>query len=195
MDNETTHRAIVNNGHKIPSFFSPKLEVVPKPEKGGFGVIARQLIQAGEVLAQWGGRVITRDEFYRLPADTRANQAVQIDEGLFLQSLNWPDHTDYINHSCAPNLGLRDYHTLVAMRDIAPGEEVCYDYAMSDGGPEDEFTCACGASTCRGQVTGNDWQLPVLWMRYAGYFSPYLQRRIDQKQSPQTRSVQITIHN
>jgi hypothetical protein len=173
----------------ITSFFSPKLEAKPMPNKGGFGVIALAPIEAGEVLARWGGRVITRDEFYKLPADTRANQAVQIDEGLFLQSLNWPDHTDYINHSCAPNLGLRDYHTLVAMRDIAPGEEVCYDYAMSDGGPEDEFTCACGASTCRGQITGNDWQLPALWARCAGYFSPYLQRRIVQK------SPQITIHN
>ena len=26
---------------------------------------------------------------------------------------------------------------------------------------------------------GDNWQLPELWAKYAGYFSPYLQRRID----------------
>jgi hypothetical protein len=28
-------------------------------------------------------------------------------------------------------------------------------------------------------VTGSDWALPELQKRYKGYFSPYLQRRID----------------
>jgi hypothetical protein len=68
---------------------------------------------------------------------------------------------------------------LVAMRDIASREDISFDYAMTDGEPYDEFTCACGAPQCRGRVTGNDWRLPELWRRYEGYFSPYLQRRID----------------
>jgi hypothetical protein len=55
---------------------------------------------------------------------------------------------------------------------------VTIDYAMCDGTAYDEFDCACGASTCRGRVTGADWRDPVLWERYAGYFSPYLERRI-----------------
>ena len=40
-------------------------------------------------------------------------------------------------------------------------------------------TCQCGGPDCRGRITGNDWQLPDLWERYRGHFSPYLQRRID----------------
>ena len=64
------------------------------------------------------------------------------------------------------------------MRDIEAGEEVCFDYAMSDGEPYDEFDCQCGTPLCRGQVTGNDWQRPELQKRYDGYFSPYLQARI-----------------
>lgn len=59
-------------------------------------------------------------------------------------------------------------------------EEVCFDYAMSDGSPYDEFDCTCGAADCRRRVTGNDWCRPELQQRYAGYFSPYLQRRIEQ---------------
>ena len=33
---------------------------------------------------------------------------------------------------------------------------------------------------CRHHVTGDDWQLPELQTRYAGHFSPYIQRRIDE---------------
>jgi len=39
-------------------------------------------------------------------------------------------------------------------------------------------------------VTGNDWRDPTLWKRYAGHFSPYLQRRINalqREQSPRRR--------
>jgi hypothetical protein len=65
------------------------------------------------------------------------------------------------------------------MRDIKIGEEVCFDYAMSDTMPYDEFNCGCGAVTCRGTVGGNDWQKPELQKRYAGFFAPHVQRKID----------------
>ena len=61
---------------------------------------------------------------------------------------------------------------------------------MCDGSPYDEFDCACGSARCRGRVTGNDWRDPLLWKRYAGHFSPYLQRRIaalQREQSPRRR--------
>jgi hypothetical protein len=64
------------------------------------------------------------------------------------------------------------------LQRILPGEEVTIDYAMCDGSPYDEFDCACGSPICRGRVTGDDWRNPVLWERYAGHFSPYLERRI-----------------
>jgi hypothetical protein len=65
------------------------------------------------------------------------------------------------------------------MRDIKIGEEVCFDYAMCDTMPYDEFDCGCGSANCRGHVGGNDWQKPELQKRYAGFFSPHVQRRID----------------
>jgi hypothetical protein len=67
---------------------------------------------------------------------------------------------------------------VVAMRDIAIGEELTFDYAMSDGGDYDEFDCLCESNDCRGVVTGRDWRLPELQTRYAGWFSPYLARKI-----------------
>jgi hypothetical protein len=50
---------------------------------------------------------------------------------------------------------------------------------MSDTVAYDEFECSCGAPNCRRSVTGSDWQLPEIQKRYAGYFAPHVQRRID----------------
>ena len=58
------------------------------------------------------------------------------------------------------------------------GDVLSYDYATSDGCDYDEFECACGAVSCRGKITGYDWMLPELQIRYRGHFSPYLAARI-----------------
>ncbi|HMY16300.1 MAG TPA: hypothetical protein PKA58_08205, partial [Polyangium sp.] len=52
------------------------------------------------------------------------------------------------------NAGLDGQIVLRAMRGIVPGEEICYDYAMSDGSDYDEFECTCGTPDCRQQITG-----------------------------------------
>ena len=163
---------------RFHEYVSPKLEVRQLPHKGGHGIFALEPIQAGELLVLWGGVVTPANEFFQLPAEVR-RYSIQIEEELFLVPEWPPEPASFINHSCDPNAGLSGQIALVAMRDIAAGEEICFDYAMSDGSPYDEFECHCGASTCRGRVTGDDWRRPELWERYAGYFSPYLQRRIE----------------
>jgi hypothetical protein len=89
---------------------------------------------------------------------------------------------DYVNHSCEPNAGLQGAATLVAMRDIEPGEEITYDYAMTDTSAYDQFTCRCGANNCRSGITGDDWRNPELRSRYRGYFSSYLEDLIREEQ-------------
>jgi uncharacterized protein len=160
-------------------YISPKIQARANPAKGNYGLFARQPIRAGELLIVWGGIILTGEELEQYPPEKRMH-SVQVEENLYQLSPCEPEPGDYINHCCAPNAGLSGQVAVVAMRDIAPGEEVCFDYAMSDGTPYDEFACACGAPNCRGQVTGDDWRRPDLQARYAGYFSPYLQRRIDQ---------------
>ena len=51
------------------------------------------------------------------------------------------------------------------------------DYAMIDGDPQERMECACGAAHCRKVITGDDWRLPELQRRYAGFFSRYLEDR------------------
>ncbi len=158
------------------SYFNPKCEARPHPA-GGCGVFALEFIPKGELVSLWGGRIVPKHELD--PSMPRFTQRVlQIDEDLYILTAETPEPNDCFNHSCNPNLGFSGQIGLVAMHDIQPGEELTFDYAMSDGEPYDEFECHCGAKNCRKKITGNDWKIPELWKKYDGYFSPYLARRI-----------------
>jgi len=160
------------------AYLTDKCEVRNRDVAGGHSVIARAVIKPGELIGVWSGRIIGSDALNELPEEIRRH-TVQVEEDLYLASIGQSEPPDFINHSCEPNAGLDGQIAIVALRRILPGEEVTIDYAMCDGSPYDEFDCACGSSLCRGKVTGDDWRDPVLWERYAGHFSPYLQRRID----------------
>ncbi len=60
----------------------------------------------------------------------------------------------FINHSCDPNCETEEVDGrvwIMAIRNIAPGEEITYDYCLYDGG-DDEAVCNCGAKKCRGTM-------------------------------------------
>ncbi len=60
----------------------------------------------------------------------------------------------FINHSCDANCETSeedDHIWIKAIRNIAAGEEITYDYCLYDGG-EDEAICNCGAKKCRGTM-------------------------------------------
>ncbi|GAB4524319.1 MAG: hypothetical protein Fur0018_07820 [Anaerolineales bacterium] len=172
--------------HAYASYISPKLEVQPLPGKGGYGVFAREPVAQGEVVIVWGGLIMSLEEMRRNVPPDHWRYSVQVEEDLYLVSDHTkpPEAADFINHACEPNVGIQGQIVLVAMRQIAPGEELCFDYAMTDGSPYDEFDCACGAASCRKHISGEDWKNPVLQARYAGYFSTYLQKRIEALQTP-----------
>lgn len=83
----------------------------------------------------------------------------------------------FSNHSCEPNIGLQGQIVFVAMRDIAAGEELTHDWAMTDD-DDSEMECRCGRDACRKVVTGQDWRKPELQQRYGDYMSAYLLARI-----------------
>ena len=161
------------------SYHSPKLEGRRIDGKGGRTLVAREIVEPDELVVVFGGEVVQASQLAALSPAERL-LTLQVEEDLYLVS-RADGAADWVNHSCDPNCGLRGQIALVAMRRLEPGEEICFDYAMSDGTPYDQFPCGCGARNCRGQVTGNDWSRPELWERYRGYFSPYIQRRIDAK--------------
>ena len=157
-------------------YLTPKAHTVTFGDDG-FGTVATEPIAAGEVVASFGGRCCTRRQLDEYPAEQQS-RSIQVEEDLFLVVEAQRQPADLINHSCDPNCGMSGATIVLAMRDIAAGEAITYDYATSDGSDYDEFECQCGSARCRGKVTGNDWMLPEVQLAYRGYFSPYLARRI-----------------
>jgi hypothetical protein len=76
-----------------------------------------------------------------------------------------------VRHSCQPATGIRG-RTLVARRTIHPGEEITYDWAMTE--VEVEAVCLCGTAACRGLIGG--WRrLPGRLRRaYRGWVAEFL---------------------
>ena len=61
----------------------------------------------------------------------------------------------FINHSCNPNCITEEIDGRVyirATRDIAPGEELVYEYNLYDSDLDDVADCYCGATHCRGTM-------------------------------------------
>ncbi|HRI51904.1 MAG TPA: SET domain-containing protein-lysine N-methyltransferase [Pseudomonadota bacterium] len=147
-------------------------------ENRGDGAFAIAPIERGETVAVFGGYPVSRAQLEALPEE-RKRRSIQIDSDLFLVSGEVREPGDMVNHSCQPNCGIRGDIIVVARRDIAVGEELTFDYAMSDASDYDEFHCACGTAVCRGQIRGTDWRDPEIQSRYAGFFSTYVRMRIE----------------
>jgi hypothetical protein len=165
------------------SWLHPDLEKRDSSTHGG-GIFARAAIRKDVRLALFGGKVMLIDEMYQLPADLQ-RFTMQIEERFVLGPAGTvQEDTDFFNHSCDPNSGFKGQVFLVAMRDICAGEEVTFDYAMTVAesvGSEMVFSmeCGCGSALCRKRITEQDWKLPDLQERYRGYFSPYIQEKIE----------------
>lgn len=161
------------------SWINPSLEV--RYAGGGYkGVFAKERIRAGERLAIFGGKLIRAVEEV-------GDYGIQIDETFVINALDAEtqemEDASHFNHSCSPNAGIKGQIFLVAVRDIKPEEEVAFDYAMClhriDGLSPYRFDCLCGKDNCRKIVTDDDWKLPELQQKYSGYFSWFLQEKID----------------
>jgi len=158
--------------------------ITPKARKGtvsaiqGRGLIAVAPIAAGELVAIKGGHIVSAATLASLPERLR-NSEVQIADGFHLAAVEEAEHEPvmlFLNHSCEPNVGFAGNTVLVAMRDISPDEEPTTDYALFDDNDE-IVQCQCGTPSCRGMISGRDWQRPDLQRKYGSYFSSYLQRR------------------
>lgn len=168
------------------SVLNPKLEL--RNSGGGLhGIFAKETVSVQELLAIFGGHVmaVTKEPVF---ADGINDLGLMINDDFVIGSKyeNEIEDTDFFNHSCKPNAGIKGQIFLVAMRDIEADEEVVFDYAMvlceAPGKLEGyEFSCLCGSDHCRGKVTGNDWKIPELQRRYHGFFSWYLQEKIDKQ--------------
>ncbi len=158
------------------NWLTPKAQMRVTPGKGS-GSFAISKISKGEIVASFGGNVINQSELTNYSAD-RVSRSLQLNSDTYLLSGSVPEAGDMINHSCEPNCGMAGTSSVQALRDIEIGEELSFDYAMSDSSQYDEFNCACGKDKCREKIIGLDWQKKDLQAKYSYYFSSYIEKLI-----------------
>jgi SET domain-containing protein len=129
----------------------PEAEVRPSPVAGR-GLFARERLAPGAVVL-------------RLDAAPDEGRVDRLGVG-------------FPNHSCDPNVGWVDDLTLATISEVAPGDELLTDYAMSITDPQWLLRCHCPSYRCRQMVEGSDWQIPQLQRRYAAWLAPRVQRLV-----------------
>jgi SET domain-containing protein len=159
------------------SWLDPRVEMRLSPIHG-HGLFATSFIARDDVVMRWGGEVLPVAALESLKKRPRYSCAALSPESILV--FGDDDPVNFGNHSCDPNLWMKDEVTVCARRTISPDEELTVDYAIHSDDPFWEMLCTCGSPRCRGMIRGDDWQQTELRRRYAGHFSPYLNELINQ---------------
>lgn len=142
----------------------PRPFVVRSSAVHGRGAFARVAIPAGTRLIEYAGRRLTPAQAEALYPDDDGtaphtflfaiDDDVVVDAGVGGNAARW------LNHSCDPNCDVvvEDGRLWVeTIRDVAPGEELAYDYGLTlptrhTPAAKRRFPCRCGAAACRGTM-------------------------------------------
>jgi uncharacterized protein len=130
----------------------------------GKGVFAEVDIAEGEVLVEYKGEIITWPEALRRhphdPTDPNHTFYFSIDDKHVIDGKVNGNSARWINHSCDPSCEADEENGRVfikALRNIAAGEELNYDYGLVIDERytpklKAQYPCWCGAPTCRGTL-------------------------------------------
>jgi SET domain-containing protein len=139
--------------------------VVRRSRIQGRGVFAMRDIEEGEAIIEYKGALISQAE-----ADAQCDDEAMrrhhtflfaVDDHYVIDGARGGNEARYINHSCDPNCEsviVRRRVFIHAVRDIAVGEELLYDYwyVTDDAYSIDDlrriYPCRCRAPTCRGTL-------------------------------------------
>jgi len=140
---------------------TPKWFEVRSSAVHGSGAFALRPIPKGTRIIEYTGKRITHEEadarYNDLEMDRHHTFLFSVDEQTVIDATHEGNDARYINHSCGPNCEsvIEDGRVFIdAIRDIAPGEELFFDYAYERDGEEDaedeqRYACRCGAPHCR----------------------------------------------
>jgi hypothetical protein len=148
----------------------------------GKAVFAARPFEAGSLIMKFGGEPTSGADLPKTYLGA-ADRFMQIDHDLYLGPSGHAD--DFVNHSCNPNAGIRfaSYGVfLVALRPIANGEEVCWDYSTTMHQNDWVMRCECQQRECRGYI-GEFLSLPKERRTHylaAGVVAPYIVKWIEQ---------------
>ena len=131
----------------------------------GRGVFALLDLAEGESLIEYTGEVITWPEALRRhphdPAQPNHTFYFHIDDGRVIDGNVGGNSSRWINHSCQPNCEAEEADGgrifIKALRNIAAGEELFFDYGLIIDARHTkkllaDYPCWCGAPVCRGTL-------------------------------------------
>lgn len=126
-------------------------KVIVKHSAHGLGAFATGNLIEGERIMRFEGTPLNFEQTLALGNE----ESFALQTGVDAYIMTVPP-LRYVNHSCDPNCGVDEDLYLVAMRDIAEGEELTYDYSTTMLERHWEMICHCGSPKCRGVVRDFD---------------------------------------
>lgn len=132
----------------------------------GRGVFAEVAIAQGEIILEYAGEVIDWDEALRRhprdPSDPNHTFYFHLEDGRVIDGGVGGNSARWINHACEPNCESEEQAGRIfirALRDIAAGEELSFDYrlvidARHTPKLKKAYACRCGSPKCRGTMLG-----------------------------------------
>jgi SET domain-containing protein len=124
----------------------------------GDGLFARAPIRAGERVIEYTGERISKEESLRRCIEGN-NYIFSINDEFDLDGSVDSNFARFINHSCAPNTEAiieEDRVWIFALRDIAAGEELSFNYGY-DLDEYRDHPCRCGAANCFGYILAEEY--------------------------------------
>ena len=120
------------------------------------GCYTTRAIRKGKRVCEYDGPRFTKDEADERYKDRDITYLFSCsDDGTVIDGFGI---AMFINHSCDPNCESENVDGrvyVVAIRNIAAGEELTYEYNLHDSDDQDQ-NCYCGAKKCRGTMFSED---------------------------------------
>ncbi len=133
------------------------MPLVVRPSKiHSVGVFTNTAIRKGSRLLEYKGPRISPEKANELYDGAPRTYLYGLEDGKTV--IDGEGIAAYLNHSCDPNCEIDEVKGRVwifAIRDIAAGEELLWDYNLYDD--DDPAPCHCGSPRCRGTMYSREW--------------------------------------
>jgi len=133
------------------------MALVVRPSKiHSVGVFTNARIRKGVRIVEYTGPRISAEEADRRYEGAPRTYLYGLDDGKTI--IDGEGIAAYLNHSCDPNCEVDEIKSrvwILALRDIAAGEELLWDYNLYDD--DDPAPCHCGSAKCRGTMYSREW--------------------------------------
>jgi SET domain len=138
----TTAASVVHSSQLISTHHFG--EVWLNPIDGQKSFFATRAFKPGDVICDLStGRILSQPTYLTVQLSDTDHFMLQ------------PEHLQYINHSCNPNVCFDlDSMKVICVRPIEIGDELGYFYPSTEWDMAQPFNCLCQQSNCLGKIQG-----------------------------------------